>query len=141
MKLLKKTHLIYFETIWCKCTPVFKSRNFSNFVAVVCKNVFFYIIASYSDYTVHISINNHFVVHYIDIIFKILIHCPCFITKGSHGAIYCFLYSMIAKLGVKVQKSARIQNFMLKIKNEPAYVIAMFYEFFDLEKNGWIYQL
>lgn len=43
---------------------------------------------------------------------------------------------MIAKHGVKVQKSARIQNFMLKIKNEPAYVIAMFYEFFDLEKNG-----
>lgn len=87
MKFLK--NLKYFEAIRWKRTPAFKHVLSEDFVAVVCENVFFYIITRHSDYSLHISINFtiSFVVHCTDIIFKILIYCPCLITKGSRGAL------------------------------------------------------
>lgn len=89
MKFLK--NLKYFDTVRWKRTPAFKHvlLVFEDFAAVVCENCFFYIITRHSDYSLHISINFtiNFVVHCTDIIFKILIYCPCLITKGSRGAL------------------------------------------------------
>lgn len=58
MKFLK--NLKYFEAIRWKRTPAFKHVLFEDFDAVVCENVFFYIITRHSDYSLHISINNQF---------------------------------------------------------------------------------